>query len=127
MKFLKMCVSWMTSLLFLSGTLGTEGCGAKDALPTPTVQQTLQQSSTGTAQDQVASAAQTQQSVQLSEVNLTADGLDELLAPIALYPDPVLAVMLQASVNPQEVMDGGNWLAVDENQKLKACSFRCNR
>jgi len=123
MKFFKMCVSWMTSLLFLSGTLGTEGCGAKDALPTPTVQQTSQQSSTGTAQDQVASADQTQQSVQLPEVNLTADGLDELLAPIALYPDPVLAVMLQASVNPQEVMDGGNWLAVDENQKLKEAAL----
>ena len=25
-------------------------------------------------------------------MNLTADGLDELLAPITLYPDPVLAV-----------------------------------
>lgn len=123
MKFFKMCVSWMTSLLFLSGTLGTEGCGAKDALPTPTVQQTSQQSSTGTAQDQVASADQTQQSVQLPEVNLTTDGLDELLAPIALYPDPVLAVMLQASVNPQEVMDGGNWLAADENQKLKEAAL----
>jgi hypothetical protein len=123
MKFFKMCVSWMTSLLFLSGTLGTEGCGAKDALPTPTVQQTLQQFSTGTEQDQVASADQAQQSVQLPEVNLTSDGLDELLAPIALYPDPVLAVMLQASVNPQEVMDGGNWLAVDENQKLKEAAL----
>jgi hypothetical protein len=123
MKFFKMCVSWMTSLLFLSGTLGTEGCGAKDALPTPTVQQASQPSSTGTAQDQVASADQTHQSVQLPEVNLTTDGLDELLAPIALYPDPVLAVMLQASVNPQEVMDGGNWLAVDENQKLKEAAL----
>ena len=123
MKFFKMCVSWMTSLLFLSGTVGTEGCGAKDALPTPAVQQISQQSSTGTAQDQVASADQTQQSVQLPEVNLTADGLDELLAPVALYPDPVLAVMLQASVNPQEVMDGGNWLAVDENQKLKEAAL----
>jgi len=49
------------------------------------VQQASQQSSTGTAQDQVASADQTQQSVQLPEVNLTTDGLDELLARIALY------------------------------------------
>ncbi len=38
------------------------------------------------------------------------------LAPIALYPDPVLAIMLQASVNPQEVMDGGNWLTVGDNR-----------
>jgi hypothetical protein len=55
----------------------------------------------------------------LPEVNLTADGLDELLAPIALYPDPVLAIMLQASVSPQEVMDGGNWLVLDQNKDLK--------
>lgn len=123
MKFIKMCVSWMTSLLLLSGTLGSEGCGAKDALPTPTSQQTSQQSSTGTTQDQAAPTDQAQQAVQLPEVNLTADGLDELLAPIALYPDPVLAVMLQASVNPQEVMDGGNWLAVDENLNLKEAAL----
>ena len=123
MKFFKTCVSWMTSLLFFSGTLGIEGCGAKDALASPTVQETSEQSSTGTAQDQAASTDQAQQAVQLPEVNLTADGLDELLAPIALYPDPVLAVMLQASVNPQEVMDGGNWLAVDENQNLKEAAL----
>jgi hypothetical protein len=111
MKFLKMCVSWMTSLLFLSGTLGTEGCGAKDALPTPTVQQTLQQSSTGTAQDQVASAAQTQQSVQLSEVNLTADGLDELLAPVALYPAGSRSCGDAASVRESSGSDGRRKLA----------------
>jgi uncharacterized protein DUF3300 len=123
MKLFKMCLSWMTSLLFFSGTLGIEGCGAKDATPAPIVQQTPQQSSTGSEQGQAASTQQAQQSVQLPEVNLTADGLDELLAPIALYPDPVLAVMLQASVNPQEVMDGGNWLAVDENHNLKEAAL----
>jgi Protein of unknown function (DUF3300). len=60
---------------------------------------------------------------QLPQVSLTADGLDELLAPIALYPDPVLAIMLQASVNPQEVMDGGNWLTVGDNSKLKEAAL----
>jgi hypothetical protein len=59
----------------------------------------------------------------LPAVSLTADGLDELLAPIALYPDPVLAVMLQAAVDPQEVMDGGNWLAVDNNANLKEAAL----
>ncbi len=43
--------------------------------------------------------------------------LEELLAPIALYPDVLLGQILAASVNAQEVLDGGNWLL--ENQKLK--------
>jgi len=36
--------------------------------------------------------------------------LDELLAPIALYPDVILAQVLAASTNAQEVLDAGNWL-----------------
>jgi hypothetical protein len=122
-KIFKMCLSWMTSVLFFSGSLGIEGCGAKDMTPAPVAQQTSQQPSTGAAQVQAASTQNAPQAVQLPEVNLTADGLDELLAPIALYPDPVLAVILQASVNPQEVMDGGNWLAVDENHNLKEAAL----
>jgi hypothetical protein len=59
----------------------------------------------------------------LPDVDLTAQGLDELLAPVALYPDPVLAVMLQAATNPQEVMDGGNWLLLDQNQNLKEAAL----
>ncbi len=36
--------------------------------------------------------------------------LDELLAPVALYPDTILAQVLAASTNTQEVLDAGNWL-----------------
>ncbi len=43
--------------------------------------------------------------------------LDDLVAPIALYPDQLLAQILTASTNAQEVLDGGNWLL--QNQKLK--------
>ena len=38
------------------------------------------------------------------------DQLDKLLAPVALYPDALLMQVLAASVNSQEVLDGGNWL-----------------
>ncbi len=38
------------------------------------------------------------------------EALENLLAPIALYPDVVLAQVLVASTNPQEVLDSGNWL-----------------
>jgi hypothetical protein len=40
-----------------------------------------------------------------------------LLAPIALYPDPVLSQVLIASTNPQEVLDAGNWLLTKEGVK----------
>jgi hypothetical protein len=54
---------------------------------------------------------------QASADAMTADKLDELLAPIALYPDPLLAQIFAASAYPQEVMDGGNWLP--DNAKLQ--------
>ncbi len=38
------------------------------------------------------------------------EALEELLAPVALYPDVVLIQVLVASTNPQEVLDAGNWL-----------------
>jgi hypothetical protein len=40
----------------------------------------------------------------------TPDQLDKLLAPVALYPDALLMQVLAASVDSQEVLDGGNWL-----------------
>ena len=43
--------------------------------------------------------------------------LEELLAPVALYPDPVLGQVLVAATNPQEVLDAGNWLL--QNQALQ--------
>jgi len=43
--------------------------------------------------------------------------VDDLVAPIALYPDQLLGQLLTASMNPQEVLDGGNWLI--QNQSLK--------
>ncbi len=35
--------------------------------------------------------------------------LDQLLAPIALYPDPLLAVMLPAATYPAEIEDAESW------------------
>jgi Protein of unknown function (DUF3300) len=43
--------------------------------------------------------------------------LDDLVAPIALYPDQLLAQVLIASTTPQEVLDGGNWII--QNQSVK--------
>nr|MBP8098119.1 DUF3300 domain-containing protein [Arenimonas sp.] len=47
----------------------------------------------------------------------TPAALDELLAPIALYPDPLIGQILAVSTTPQEVLDGANWLLL--NQELQ--------
>ncbi len=43
-------------------------------------------------------------------VSFTDRELDDLLAPIALYPDPLLAQMLPASTYPEEIADAQAWL-----------------
>ena len=45
----------------------------------------------------------------------TPQELDQLLAPIALYPDALLAQITTASTNPQEILDVDNWLAQNQN------------
>src|SRR5262245_48672745 len=52
---------------------------------------------------------QTQQSPQAS-VKIPADQLDSLVAPIALYPDPLLSQTLVASTYPLEIMQLQQWL-----------------
>jgi hypothetical protein len=48
----------------------------------------------------------------------TPQQLDQLLAPIALYPDSLLAQITTASTNPQEILDVDNWLAQNRNLTL---------
>src|SRR5436190_9301884 len=42
---------------------------------------------------------------------IPADQLDSLVAPIALYPDPLLAQTLAASTYPLEIMQLQQWLS----------------
>jgi hypothetical protein len=53
----------------------------------------------------------------VTQASWAPDALEELLAPIALYPDALVGQILAASVNPQEVLDAGNWLL--QNQELQ--------
>ena len=48
---------------------------------------------------------------------LKAEELEALVAPIALYPDTLLALVLMASTYPLEVVQAERW--VSENKKLK--------
>ena len=51
---------------------------------------------------------------------LSADQLDSLVAPIALYPDPLLAQTLAASTYPLELVQLQQWLEKNKNLKDKA-------
>src|ERR1700735_934828 len=45
----------------------------------------------------------------------TPEQLDQLLAPVALYPDTLLAQITTASTNPQEILDVVNWLTLNKS------------
>ena len=49
---------------------------------------------------------------------LTAAELDQLLAPIALYPDDLVAQVLMASTYPLEIVEAARWAKKPENAKL---------
>jgi hypothetical protein len=51
---------------------------------------------------------------------IPADQLDSLVAPIALYPDPLLAQVLAASTYPLELIQLGQWLEKHKDLKDKA-------
>src|SRR5579862_1972435 len=51
---------------------------------------------------------------------IPADQLDSLVAPIALYPDPMLAQALAASTYPLEIIQLQQWLEKNKNLKDKA-------
>ena len=46
---------------------------------------------------------------------LTAQQLDSLVAPIALYPDPLLSQVLAASTYPLEIVEAQQWLQQNRN------------
>ena len=83
-------LAWLAVILLLGG------CGKKDEAAPPDL------SSTAAAGGSGAAAA--------APGSWTPEALEELLAPIAIYPDVVLGHVLSASTNPQEVLDAGNWL-----------------
>ena len=56
------------------------------------------------------SSAPAEPALAVTQDSWTPDALQKLVAPIALYPDQLVGQILAASVNSQEVLDGGNWL-----------------
>src|ERR1700760_1599749 len=69
-------------------------------------------------------AAQTQEqkpaTTQEEVAKIPADQLDSLVAPVALYPDPMLAQVLAASTYPLEIVQLQQWLEKNKTLKDKA-------
>jgi hypothetical protein len=68
----------------------------------------------------VGQAQQTPAPAEQNVVTLPADQLDSLVAPIALYPDPLLSQTLVASTYPLEVIQLQQWLAKNKGLSEKA-------
>jgi len=63
---------------------------------------------------------QADNSAQQAAPKIPPDQLDSLVAPIALYPDPMLAQVLAASTYPLEIVQLQQWLEKNKNLKDKA-------
>src|SRR3954469_198097 len=57
---------------------------------------------------------------QTQSVKIPPDQMDSLVAPIALYPDPLLAQVMAASTYPLEIIQLQQWLANHKDLKDKA-------
>jgi hypothetical protein len=75
---------------------------------------------TGDTLAYVSSAWQESTSAQSQTSKIPPDQLDSLVAPIALYPDPLLAQALAASTYPLEIIQLQQWLEKNKNLKDKA-------
>src|SRR6201988_1406900 len=65
-------------------------------------------------------AAPAQDTQETQEPKIPNDQLDSLVAPIALYPDPLLSQTLVASTYPLEIIQLQQWLDKNKNLKDKA-------
>ncbi len=59
--------------------------------------------------------------------SLTATQIDALVAPIALYPDALVAQVLAASTYPNEVSDADQWLKANSNLQGQALTDAVNQ
>ena len=107
----------LTLCAMLGALASLSGCGSKE--PPATAQAPA---APVTPAPTAAAPAEAPAPVTAAEVTRTwsPEALEELLAPVALYPDPVLSQVLIASTNPQEVLDAGNWLLQNASLKGKA-------
>jgi len=67
------------------------------------------------AQEPVESPSQPAPAQQAPQQMLSPEQLDNLVAPIALYPDPLLGQVMAASTYPLEIVEAQQWLQANGN------------
>ena len=83
--------------------------------PAPQYSAPTQQYSAQAQPTSYSSNAAPAQSGQPAPAPLTADQLDSLVAPIALYPDALVAQVLAAATNPQQIAYADDWMGQNRN------------
>jgi hypothetical protein len=101
----------------MAGALGALGCGKQEtSAPAPAEPAAAPAAATAPAAPAEPATPEAEPAMlEPTAQTWTPEALEELLAPIALYPDIVLGQVLVASANPQEVLDAGNWLLQNES------------
>lgn len=74
----------------------------------------------GVSAQQPAPAAAPAQAPAGGGKTFSQEQLDQIMAPIALYPDPLLAQILMASTYPLEIVEAARWSKANPNVKDKA-------
>ena len=100
LKVMRPCLAMLCSALLMPGD-GVWAAQAQQDAAKPS-----QQPATGSAPPET--------------TKLPADQLDSLVAPVALYPDPLLAQVLAASTYPLEIIQLQQWLGKNKDLKDKA-------
>ena len=106
------CVRLLALALLVSITAHSAPIPTSTVTPGPTVNSTLPPE--GQSQTQPAPA---QNGEAQAAPKISPEELNSLVAPIALYPDPLLIQVLAASTYPLEVIQLKQWM--DDNKKLK--------
>src|SRR3954468_16900961 len=108
-----------SSTMLLSGQLIVVADAQQPAAPPPAQVAPATQPAQP-AQSQVMTTTTPVADATLTDTKIPADQLDSLVAPIALYPDPLLGQTLAASTYPLEVIQLQQWMANNKTLKDKA-------
>jgi Protein of unknown function (DUF3300) len=79
----------------------------------------LAQTSPGKAPSRVEPAAALNQPARPEGAQYTRQQIDQLVAPIALYPDELLSQVLMAATYPQQVVEAAQWVQDPSHKDLK--------
>jgi hypothetical protein len=104
------CILLALCMLIVAG-----GCGSKTESGAPSGQaqaQSLAQSSQSTAPNPLPASSQA----------APLNSLEQLLAPVALYPDALLAQVLTGATSPQQVTEVNTWL--QQNKQLQGTALQ---